>query len=181
MGWLYSTDWDSKATLIRHLTADGFAGEGSKCLAKCVRGNALWTVFERPIEGRVPLRMIVLFLVQSHRTGEVYYDGWGYKDVDESMGPCEVSCPGKFLDMVPDPGGYATAWRERVRAVATQNAARRAAVKVGQRVYLRAGCRPSSVVIESAQPLRGSGYRLRLKHIDPDQGAARARVEAVSA
>jgi hypothetical protein len=31
------------------------------------------------------------------------------------MGPCEVNCPLSYLELVPDPGGYATAWRERVR------------------------------------------------------------------
>jgi hypothetical protein len=40
MGWLYSTSWGNKRELINHLCD----GNGLKTIAKCVRGNVLYTV-----------------------------------------------------------------------------------------------------------------------------------------
>lgn len=45
--------------------------------------------------------------------------GFGYKDMDESCGPCEIDCPDRILrllspvDELPNPG-YAVEWRGRV-------------------------------------------------------------------
>jgi hypothetical protein len=45
------------------------------------------------------------------------YEGWGYKDLDESMGPYYFSCPLKYLDMVPiDRYGGNAEWRAGVVA-----------------------------------------------------------------
>lgn len=52
----------------------------------------------------------VVFLT-SRRDGE-----WGYKDMDETMGPNESKAPVSLLrklSNLKDPDGYATAWRER--------------------------------------------------------------------
>ena len=38
--------------------------------------------------------------------------GWGYKSMDESMGPCQYSCPLEFLDITPV---QCESWREQVR------------------------------------------------------------------
>ena len=49
---------------------------------------------------------------------------FGYKDMDETMGPCESDCPPAILDMLtPTNSTYAVEWRARCRA----NAARRKA------------------------------------------------------
>ncbi|MEO9191632.1 MAG: hypothetical protein ABI224_16750, partial [Acetobacteraceae bacterium] len=46
-------------------------------------------------------------------------DGFGYKELDEGMGPCEVDCPDRIMRLlspieeIPDPG-YAAHWRTRV-------------------------------------------------------------------
>lgn len=48
---------------------------------------------------------------------------FGYKDMDESMGPYEAECPPAILDLLtPTDRAYAVEWRARCRA----NAARRA-------------------------------------------------------
>ena len=90
---------------------------------------------------------IVLFLLRKFPGGT-----WGYKDIEESMGPCEVNCPLAYLEMAPDPDGeYGQDWRERVR----QHHAR-VGVKLhaGDRVRLRSSS-VKEVVITSVRPLRG--------------------------
>ena len=48
-----------------------------------------------------------------------YDDGcWGYKDMEESMGPAQSQAPLSILDLLSelkDPNGYAYAWRQRCR------------------------------------------------------------------
>ena len=54
-------------------------------------------------------------------------DGYifGYKDQDESMGPCESECPPAILDLLtPTERPYAVAWRDRCRTVAARRAAK---------------------------------------------------------
>lgn len=42
--------------------------------------------------------------------------GWGYKDMDETMGPREAQAPAKLLDMLsPTTSAYALEWRQRCR------------------------------------------------------------------
>lgn len=38
------------------------------------------------------------------------------KDVSEDMGPMRHDAPESWLAIAPDPGGFATAWRAKVRA-----------------------------------------------------------------
>jgi hypothetical protein len=51
--------------------------------------------------------------------------GFGYKDMDESMGPCECACPERIMRLLtpiadlPNPG-YAAEWRARVAARKTE-------------------------------------------------------------
>lgn len=43
--------------------------------------------------------------------------GWGYKDLDETMGPVESCAPSEILDLLsPTRDTYARAWRARCRA-----------------------------------------------------------------
>lgn len=42
--------------------------------------------------------------------------GWGYKPMDEAMGPFEADCPVTWLDQLDPPRGFASKWRARVRA-----------------------------------------------------------------
>lgn len=127
MGWLFMSEMRTKSQLIAHLTAPN---EGWRTLAKCVKGSALWAVHENADSGK---RLLACYLLGADQ------GAWGYKDMTESMGPCEISCPVAYLDMVPDPGGYATAWRARVRDAATRKASITGALKVGARVQLKSG------------------------------------------
>jgi hypothetical protein len=78
--------------------------------------------------------------------------GWGYKSMDESMGPAYYTCPLSYLDMVPMPDSpYAREWREKVREY---HAKQRRKFKVGQVVKLVGSTIPQ-VTITSARPLEG--------------------------
>lgn len=114
MGWSYGFG-DTKRDVIRYWTEERPWGEGKVGVAikHCVRGKVLWTVHEiREKEtGKAIVRFIGCFLMQTDGNGN-----WGYKDMEESMGPCYYSCPLAYLDMVPMPEGeYAPKWREAVR------------------------------------------------------------------
>ena len=50
---------------------------------------------------------------------------FGYKDMEEAMGPCEAECPPAILNLLtPTENAYALAWRERCRAAAARRAAK---------------------------------------------------------
>ena len=85
---------------------------------RCV-GDSLWTVRETTVttpDGQVMTeKWIGLDLLEPSS------DGWGWKSMDEAMGPYDWSCPPEFLDMAPCPEGeYAAKWREKIRANASR-------------------------------------------------------------
>ena len=147
MGWLFMRGMTRKALIASRVNV---AGSTVKTLKYCCKGNVLWLVRESP-DGQ---RWIECDLMGSERNY-----GWGYKDMEESMGPCYYSCPMSYLDMVPvaDPN-----WRERVKQYNTP-------ITVGQVVKLR-HCKIPEVTITKIRPLRGTYngilYRLRREQID---------------
>jgi len=144
MGWYY-THGATLADVIRELTReetrDGFT---IRTLAHALRGPVLWTVQESGEPGNVR-RFVGCYLLRRTKHEA------GYKPMDESMGPVDVSCPLSFLDMVPDPGGYATEWRAKVRAY---HARVNRKLRVGDVVKLRSRDVPE-VTVTTLRPLRG--------------------------
>jgi hypothetical protein len=114
---------DHGCTLPEDANPDEFSWN-KKCVTKCMRGRTvgtLYSVWEHSLVRRADqsvvcsYRFIRVDLIMGNRIKGGGYE-WGYKGMTESCGPCEVSCPLSYLDMVPDPGGYATDWRAKVRA-----------------------------------------------------------------
>ena len=138
MGWLFKAGYSRKQLIAERIegwehTTDTGVLVINKCLAHCYRGGVfsgvLWSVWERnsfdkddqlaqPTE-----RWIACDLLSYQR-----HYGWGYKDICESMGPCQCSCPLSYLDIVPvDRYGGNEKWREGVRSYhAKQTEKRRA-------------------------------------------------------
>ena len=113
MGWL--SGWNSRKEIAAHCLATQ-ENETTRweMIAHCFVGNNLWTVMQITNKADSTVaKLIVLFLLQRFEGGT-----WGYKDVSEDMGPNEVSCPLKYLEMAPltETGGFAFEWRERVKA-----------------------------------------------------------------
>lgn len=61
---------------------------------------------------------------------------FAYKDMDETMGPCEAGCPAAILDLLgPTTNAHALAWRNRCREVL---ALRSRPIEAGMRIRLSA-------------------------------------------
>jgi len=109
MGWLFSPQWETRADLVRHLRRPERFGDRMQLIRACATGSHHWYLIRELATGH---HWIGLDLMQSGRG-----DGWGYKDLDETAGPCDVDCPLGYLDAPhAEPIGFAAQWRERVRA-----------------------------------------------------------------
>jgi hypothetical protein len=178
MGWLF-TQGQSRKALIGRVTRpwgvdldpaqyEGAARAEHRAVRRCWKGNVthsgrLWVLFETrfldaagaPFEARTR-RWIGLFLCEHSPQDQ----GWGYKDIDESMGPYEYDCPLAYVDAASAPEGeHAGPWREKVRAHAAALAGgRRAynAARVGDVLILKSGLEPRRLkVIEVGRVKRG--------------------------
>ena len=133
MGWTFIHN-STREQIIREQTAP-FNDKDSKyntrdtyiniiCLKKCYKGasfaGTLWKVMEvthrRKSDDSITKveRYIGCDLLRYSNYENSH--AWGYKDMDESMGPTVVNCPLSYLEMVPQSDSeYAEGWRERVR------------------------------------------------------------------
>lgn len=139
MGWLYRHDPIDDP--IAYLT-DQFIHEGEHranlVLAAARVGSTVYMAIKstEKTSGKsfVFAAVILISNTQKH--------GFGYKDMDETMGPCECACPDRIMRLlspiadIPNPS-YAAEWRARV--MAHKNAAAELRVK-------RASLRPGSMV-----------------------------------
>lgn len=98
MGWTfewrtgYMTRREYANQVIREQPASWSRGS-TFVRAHSLRGNDLWIVLEqyRKDTGQI-LNYIMLFRLAKH-------DGlWGYKDMDEDMGPLFLHCPAQVLE-----------------------------------------------------------------------------------
>jgi hypothetical protein len=76
--------------------------------------------------------------IRNKETGEVFalvcllgyrkndYYNFGYKDMDETMGPCESECPQRILKLLtPTDSEWANQWRKRCQDYHERRAAKR--------------------------------------------------------
>jgi hypothetical protein len=170
VGWTYLAN-STRSNVITEVLSD----RHHETVDHAIVGNTVWAVKKIPDREDIPpeyrgKRFIACFLIRGN--GEPGFR-WGYKDMDESSGPYYYDCPLRFLEAVPDPGGYATKWREKVVAWHRSKAARRArvaALRVGEQITLVKGYRPPTVRVASVKPLTGYGpdgtlYSLQPRHI----------------
>lgn len=150
MGWLFCEE-HTKDSLRQELTREQPRNNGYfKTLQSQFRGNTLWCLHES-YDGEKTVRFIGCYLFARN-------DGmWGYKDMDESMGPCYYNCPVSYIDKATEPiNSYAEEWRKKVRlhaeAAAAQNAKK---PKIGE-LWSLIGCKIPYVVICSEKPLHGN-------------------------
>ena len=114
MGWLFG--WSTRKDLVDHLCE----GNGVKTLKRCFKGNNMWAV-QQTESG---ITFAVLYLIKGPAYGNKNdRHGWGYKDVDETMGPYKLDFPVSWLDLLsPCDSEYDAEWRENVRKRAEQMA-----------------------------------------------------------
>jgi hypothetical protein len=121
MGWLYMRSLEGHATpkayLDAQFTYDRDTGH-SRVLASSVVGRRTYYAAVEWITAGTDQREVwgLVCLVRHNprdREGLVF----GYKDMSESMGPCESDCPARILDLLTaTENTYALAWRERCRS-----------------------------------------------------------------
>lgn len=139
MGWLFSHS-DTRAQTIERLTKEQTY---LKTVAKAAVGNTLYVVHEIKPGYRTGsgsklypgARFIAVYLL---RPGGKH-EGWGYKDMDESMGPSQRSCPLTLLDLVKDHepiSETAKEWREACRRFAEAKKGNRARLQPGVKFRL---------------------------------------------
>ncbi len=152
MGWLYMQSLGGHSGPRAYLD-DQFTYAREGCRSKVLRSAlvAMRTYYAavehiRP-DGRRTVFAAVCLVRYNPRDREGYI--FGYKDMEESMAPCESDCPQTILDLLtPADSAYATEWRARCRA----NAARRKAQSAKPRP------KPGQIIVFDA-PLRFSDGR----------------------
>lgn len=128
MGWLYMRSLAGYATpkayLDAQFTYDRDTGS-SRVLASSLVGRRTYYAAVEWVPAASGEREVwgLVCLVRYNprdREGLVF----GYKDMSESMGPCESECPARILDLLTaTQNTYALAWRERCRACLLDRAA----------------------------------------------------------
>lgn len=119
MGWLYQHDPvnDPVAYLTRELTQDNKRRSLQPLDAARV-GNTVYLAVQSTDKttgcSYVFAAVILISNTKKH--------GFGYKDMDESMGPCECACPERIMRLLspladlPNPSRAAAEWRAKVAA-----------------------------------------------------------------
>jgi hypothetical protein len=95
MGWTYGWDWTSKQRVIEH----------------CIDWGDRFITLDHSIRGKI--LYVLLQYNEGERKGDVFVaiyllskDGqeWGYKDMDDTVGPCAYDCPLSFIKRTVDSG-----------------------------------------------------------------------------
>jgi len=100
MGW-YGTHGVTRAGVVREIV------DRPSVIARRIVGSTVWTV-ERTADNKHAF--IGCYLLSRHG------GCWGYKSIDETMGPYHYTCPLALLEIASEPVNETSrAWRERVR------------------------------------------------------------------
>jgi hypothetical protein len=133
MGWLFMPRSSMgghatpKAYLDAQFTYTRDLGEGRtsglRVLASACVGNRVYYAAVQAMENGRGGEIVAAVCLVRWNPRSPTHEHFGYKSMDESMGPCEADCPARILDLLsPTSIEYALDWRARCRA----NLARRA-------------------------------------------------------
>ena len=127
MGWLYMQSLGGHSGPRQYLDAQ-FTYEKPERRVRVLRSSLvkMRTYFAAvevvPTVAPREVTAVVCLVRYNPRDAEGYV--FGYKDMDETMGPCEADGPAAILDLLtPTASEYANAWRERCRAAIAKRAA----------------------------------------------------------
>jgi hypothetical protein len=141
MGWLYQ--YDPVENPVAYLTEKYNCDNERRTLRVLAAARVGSTVYmaikstdKASAASYVFAAVILISNTQKH--------GFGYKDMDESMGPCQCDCPDRIMRLLtpisdlPNPG-YAADWRARVESrknATRQQKQKRQSLRVGSIVTL---------------------------------------------
>ena len=127
MGWLYMQSLGGHSGPRQYLDAQ-FTYEKPERRVRVLRSSLVKmrtyyaAVEVVPTDAPREVTAVVCLVRYNPRDAEGYV--FGYKDIDETMGPCEADCPAAILDLLtPTASEYALRWRERCRAAIAKRAA----------------------------------------------------------
>lgn len=143
MGWLYMQSLGGHSGPRQYLDAQ-FTYQRDDVTSKVLRSSLVRmrtyyaaVEYVRLATDERTVFAVVCLVRYNPRDREGYI--FGYKDMTESMGPCESECPEAILDLLtPTDSQYANEWRARCRANATARRAmsRRPSPRPGQTIVL---------------------------------------------
>ena len=113
MGWLYCSS--SRSDLIAHLKRDVATSTNLTPIDYSAAGSFLYCLVDVHATETEPAYKTILVFKMAGGGGSPHYS-WGYKDMDESMGPYAYTCPLKFLDASTCDNPTAIEWRAACRA-----------------------------------------------------------------
>lgn len=114
MGWTTSSYWESKQDVVKNCTSSSFwGGDRFKVHKHTLKGGHLWVLVELLTGEDKGKLFVTLFLIER-------FDGeYGYKDIDETCGPCYYDCPIGYVNAADKSGeplsDSAKNWRKKVR------------------------------------------------------------------
>lgn len=131
MGWTFPNHTPTRKRLVDWLLEHQNEPGRYEIIDHSQRGNVLYTVFRNIAED---YRFIVVFLLEGPSVTSRYAGdfAWGYKDIDESMGPSVLGCPERLLRQSDTQSRNACAWREACRHERRVRAERRRLAKASQ-------------------------------------------------
>ncbi len=130
MGWSFHSG-SNRREMIEYLTREIKRDNGSvfRTVAQCCKGTVLYTVQENESADGDKSRFVCVYMLQNGG-----YEGWGYKDVDETMGPYQLTCPPKYFEIAgPTDSKTAQEWRDKCLAAAAVRKVK-GSVKVGDTI-----------------------------------------------
>lgn len=144
--------WDAK-------DSDGNILSSHRVLKSAMVGSTYYAAVTTERKGEPTKVWAAVFLT----CGRTKHDNtmWGYKDMDETMGPCESKCPASILALLtPTDSKWANEWRERCRRNIAEAAERR---KSGQKpIFVPKGIEVQALhgswILSSEHYRRNSGY-----------------------
>jgi hypothetical protein len=146
MGWLYQRDPvdDPVAELTAQFTCDGHTRTWHVLAAARVASTVYMAVKSTDKASGETYVFAAVILISNTKK-----HGFGYKSMDESVGPCQCDCPDRIMRLLtpiaelPNPG-HAADWRARVadrKAEKRRQRQRRNSLRIGSTVTLQSAVR----------------------------------------
>jgi hypothetical protein len=141
MGWMFS--YRPKGLSHREFFRDRWGAEfDDGVLDMAAANNVIYTAYRTQANGHEGQVVALVFLTRWAPSDPQF--NFGFKEMDETMGPFEARCPERILDLLtPTTNEQALKWRAACREYHAQRRA-----QAGQRLKLRPG-----LVVRTAAPV----------------------------
>ena len=182
MGWTYTykPSYQSASAFLREqFDEDGERFRWETLDISVVKFRTAYAAIRKTCKSSGASLVFGVVCLLDYRPHDQYNFGW--KEVEESMGPCESECPARILDLLtPTDEKFAIEWRQRCRERLEQldrNRRLMASLKPGDILHHKTGLvftdgiRRTTFTLLSKKPLRlgdkdGLGlYHLSRKHV----------------